>query len=171
VKYKSFTQRFAPGEKSPDFEEGMVIIMEQLTSILAIILLLIGLLAMMVSIIIEVTKGIPLLNKISKDVKVVVLSLALSLFLYFAYISYSGTAIIWYYTIGTVLTSFVVAFIVMYGWGKFSSLYKKFRNIPTLDTAVNMTTDIHANSSDDNLEVDSTTDNNNSNTTDNNTQL
>lgn len=149
----------------------MVIIMEQLTSILALILLLIGLVALMVSVIIEVTKEIAILSKIPKDIKVVVLSLALSLFLYFAYISYSGTAIIWYYTIGTVIASFVVAFIVMYGWGKFSSLYKKFRNIPTLDTTVNMKTEIHANSSDDNLEIDNTTNNNNSNTTDNDTQL
>lgn len=119
--------------------------MEQIARFAALILLLIGLIAMMVSIIIEVTKNIAILSKIPKDIKVVVLSLSLCIFAYFAYTSYTGIAIIWYFVIGTIIASFIVAFIVMYGWSKFSILYKKFRNIPTIDSTLNINADMAKN--------------------------
>jgi len=109
-----------------------------ITSNLVTILALIGLIAVIVSVITEVTKGVGVIAKIPADVQIIVLSLSLSLVAYFAYISYTGTAIVWYYVVGTVIASFIVAFVVMYGWDKLTALYMKFRNIPTT-TGTSMT--------------------------------
>lgn len=115
--------------------------MEYVAQFLAVILLVIGILAMMVSIIIEVTKDIAIIEQIPKDIKVVVLSLTLCIFSYFAYISYGGMDVIWYYLLGTIMASFVVSFIVLYGWSKFIELYRKFRNIPNVDSKLDISTD------------------------------
>lgn len=106
------------------------------------ILTMIGLLALIVSVITEVTKDVILLKKIPTNIQVIVLSLSLTLVAYFAYISYSGTAIIWYYVVADVIAGFIVAYVVLYGWGKFTDLYKRFRNLPPLDISVNRASDI-----------------------------
>lgn len=97
------------------------------------ILAVIGLLALLVSVITEVTKGVVLLSKIPVDLQVIVLSLTLTIVTYFAYISYSGDAVIWYYVVATIVAGFVVAYVVLFGWDKFADLYRRFRNIPPID--------------------------------------
>ncbi len=103
------------------------------------ILTVIGVLALIVSIITEVIKGVTILKKIPLNLQVIVLSLLLTLISYFAYISYSGTAIVWYYIVADVIAGFVVAYVALYGWSKLADLYKKFRNIPSLDITTNTT--------------------------------
>lgn len=117
-------------------------VMDLITSNIATIFVVIGLLAAIVSVITEVTKGIAVLAKIPTDIHVIVLSLSLSLIAYFAYISYTGTTIVWYSVTGTVIGSFIVAYVVMYGWDKLAILYKKFRNIPIITEAMIDTTTI-----------------------------
>lgn len=107
----------------------MVLTADNLVTLLAAI----GSLALIVSIITEVTKDVAIIHKIPTDIKVLVLSLTLTLVSYFAYISYSGTAIIWYYVVATIITGFIVAYVVLYGWNKLVDLYKKFRNIPPIE--------------------------------------
>jgi hypothetical protein len=102
---------------------------------LVTIFAIIGLLALLVSVITEVTKGVVLLSKIPVDLQVIVLSLTLTIITYFAYISYTGDAIIWYCVAATIVAGFVVAYVVLYGWDKFTELYKRFRNIPPIDIA------------------------------------
>jgi hypothetical protein len=97
---------------------------------------IIGLLALLVSVITEVTKGVALLSKIPVDLQVIILSLTLTIITYFAYISYTGDAIIWYCVAATIVAGFVVAYVVLYGWDKFIELYKRFRNIPPIDITV-----------------------------------
>ncbi|MDF2513973.1 MAG: hypothetical protein K0S04_3839 [Herbinix sp.] len=104
------------------------------------ILTAIGVLALIVSVITEVTKGVTILQKIPTNLQVIVLSLLLTLVTYFAYISYSDTAIVWYYIVADIIAGFIVAYVALYGWGKLAGLYRKFRNIPTLDITTNSTT-------------------------------
>ena len=100
---------------------------------LVTILVAIGLLALIVSVIAEVTKGVAILEKIPFNIQVIVLSLTLTLVAYFAYISYSGTAVVWYYVVADVIAGFVVAYVALYGWDKLADLYRRFRNIPQID--------------------------------------
>ncbi len=124
--------------------------MEHLAQFLALILLVIGLIATIVSVIIEVTKEIIIVKKIPKDIKVIVLSLALCIFSYLSYVSYRGVKVVWFYFIGSIIGSFVVAFIVLYGWSKFMVLYRKFRNIPNVDSNLNISYDIEENNNSNN---------------------
>ena len=107
--------------------------MELTTSTLVTIIAVIGMLAIIVSVITEVTKDVVLLSKIPVNIQVIVLSQALTILAYFAYTSYSGEAIIWYYVIATVIVGFIVAYVVLFGWSKFAELYKRFRNIPPIE--------------------------------------
>ncbi len=104
---------------------------------LATILAVIGMLALLVSIITEVTKDVVLLSKIPVNLQVIVLSLTLTIVTYFAYISYTGSAIIWYYVVATIVAGFVVAYVVLFGWDKLAELYRRFRNIPPIDITDN----------------------------------
>lgn len=97
------------------------------------ILVVIGLLALLISIIIEVTKNIVTLSKKLTNKLIISLSITLTTLAYFAYVSHYNTTIKWYCIIFAMLLGFVVAYVVMYGWDKLAELYKKFRNIPTKD--------------------------------------
>lgn len=98
---------------------------------------IIGSLVFLVSIITEVTKSVTLLSKIPSNIQVIVLSLTLTMVTYFAYISYTGNAIIWYYVVATLIAGFIVAYVVLFGWDKFVALYKRFRNISLDDLTDN----------------------------------
>ena len=91
-------------------------------------LLIIGGLAFLVSLITEVTKNIRVLQKIPTDLQVIMLSMALCLLAYLTYVSYMGLVIIWYLLIGSIIVSFIVSFIAMYGWTKFNELWNRFKS-------------------------------------------
>lgn len=89
---------------------------------------IIGILATIVSIITEDTKNIGFLKKIPTDLEVLILSIGLTVILFFAYVSYANIIIKWYLVVGAILGGFLVAFIAMYGWSKFSELWQRFKN-------------------------------------------
>jgi hypothetical protein len=87
---------------------------------------IIGVLAFLVSVITEVTKKIGFLAKIPTDFQVIVLSIVLCQVAYFAYTSKFSIEIQWYYVAGCFIAAFIVSFISMYGWEKFTTLYNRF---------------------------------------------
>lgn len=89
-------------------------------------LMAIGLLAFIVSVIVEVFKGVSILKNIPTDLVVIVLSLVLTVAAFFAYASYTQLVVIWYMVIGAIIAGFIVAFVAMYGWTKLTDLYKRF---------------------------------------------
>ena len=92
------------------------------TSILAVI----GALAFMVSIITQVFKGVGVLSKIPTDILVFVLSIGLTVIAFVAYMQYIQQVILWYMVLASIMAGFIVAFVAMYGWEKFSELWKRF---------------------------------------------
>lgn len=88
---------------------------------------IIGTLAFVVSVITQVTKELWFLSKIPTSLQVIVLSIILTVFSYFAYVSAYQIEIQWYMIIGSVIIGFIVAFISMFGWEKLSSLYMRFK--------------------------------------------
>lgn len=101
--------------------------MENLINYVTILLAVVGVLAFIVSIITEVTKGIGVLKRIPTDLQVIALSLALTILSYLAYCSYKAVSIEWYIFVGIILIGFLVAFVAMYGWDKFSELWSRFK--------------------------------------------
>ncbi len=100
----------------------MEIIINSVTSLVAVI----GTLAFMVSIITQVFKGVGVLSKVPTDILVLVLSIGLTVIAFMAYMQYIQQVILWYMIIAAIIAGFVVAFVAMYGWEKFSELWKRF---------------------------------------------
>ena len=93
-----------------------------ITSLIAVI----GALAFMVSIITQVFKGVGVLSKVPTDILVFVLSLVLTVTVFVAYMQYIQQIIVWYMIIAAIMAGFIVAFVAMYGWEKFSELWQRF---------------------------------------------
>lgn len=88
---------------------------------------IVGVLAFVVSVIIEVIKNISFLKKVPTDLVVIILSVVLSVVSFMAYISYTGAAMTWYLVVGSIIAGFFVAFVAMYGWDKITALYNRFK--------------------------------------------
>ena len=90
-------------------------------------ILLVSILAFVVSVLVEVTKNLPGFRNIPTDLEVLALSVVLSLLALFAYASYAGLVLTWYYIVVAILTGFFGAFISMFGWAKFTELWSRFK--------------------------------------------
>lgn len=90
-------------------------------------MMIVGILAFVVSVIIEVIKNVSFLKNIPTDLVVIVLSEVLTVLLSLAYMSYHGIAVTWYLVVGSFIAGFFVAFVAMYGWDKITELYSRFK--------------------------------------------
>lgn len=100
--------------------------MEIAITSIAQILAIIGVLAFLVSVITQVFKGVSVLSKIPTDILVFILSIGLTVVVFIAYMQYIQQTILWYMILAAIIAGFIVAFVAMYGWEKFSELWKRF---------------------------------------------
>ena len=96
---------------------------EQITTLIGAV----GAIAFVVSVITQVLKGVKPLDKLPTDILVFILSMVLTLVAFFAYASYAGLTVLWYYVVGAVIGGFIVAFVAMYGWTKLKELWDRFK--------------------------------------------
>jgi len=94
---------------------------------LPFILTALGLLAFVVSLVVEVTKELPGIINVPTKLWTMIVSLVISLLLYFAVASYFVWAITWYFVFAVIIASFMVSFIATYGWESFNELYNRFK--------------------------------------------
>lgn len=90
-------------------------------------MMIVGILAFVVSVIIEVIKNVSFLKNIPTDLVVIVLSEVLTVLSFLAYMSYNSIAVMWYLAVGAFIAGFFVAFVAMYGWDKITELYNRFK--------------------------------------------
>lgn len=88
---------------------------------------IVGMLAMLVSLITELIKNVGFFKRVPTDALVIVLSIVLSVVAYFAGAAYFAVPAYWYEVVGVVFGGFVVAYIAMYGWTKFTDLFNRFK--------------------------------------------
>jgi amino acid transporter len=88
-----------------------------LATIAARLLTVTGVLVALTNIIVQVLKQITP-KKIPTNLLAVIVSLALTLLAFFAWASYTGTAIVWYMIAGAVVLAFMVAYAAMFGFDK-----------------------------------------------------
>lgn len=100
----------------------MELMINSITSLVAAV----GALAFMVSVITQVFKGVGVLSKLPTDILVFVLSIGLTLVAFVAYMQHIQQAILWYMVVAAIMAGFIVAFVAMYGWEKFSELWERF---------------------------------------------
>lgn len=90
------------------------------------LILIIGVLALGTSVITQVIKNIPILKKIPTDVVVFIISIILTISSTIAYMQINNINIMWYYIVSSIVGSFFVSFVAMFGWDKLTELIKRF---------------------------------------------
>lgn len=101
--------------------------MEGLIQNMSLLLVIIGVLAFLVSVITEVFKGVGIFSKIPTDIVVLILSIGITVVAFIAYMQYIQHTILWYMVVAAIIAGFLVAFVSMYGWEKFSELWERFK--------------------------------------------
>lgn len=100
---------------------------EELSNYVMIALMVLGVLAFSVSVITQVIKNTTLLKKIPTDIIVMVISITLTIVLYFIIADYYNIVPAWYGVAAAIISGFFVAFIATYGWTKFHELWLRFK--------------------------------------------
>ena len=91
------------------------------------IITVLGILAFVVSCIVEVVKELPILKRVPTSVVVVVVSVLLCPTAMLALACYYKLVITWYMVFASFIASFVVALVSMSGWERVNELYKRMK--------------------------------------------
>ncbi|MEI3577909.1 MAG: hypothetical protein V8Q07_05605 [Acutalibacteraceae bacterium] len=100
--------------------------MEDVVNYGTVIIAAISALAFVVSVITQVTKSIAFFSKIPTQLEVVVLSVIITPAAYIAYAQYNYMQLHWYMIAASIIAAFFVAFVAIFGWEKFCTLYRRF---------------------------------------------
>lgn len=100
--------------------------MENIISNLSELIVAVAVICTLISVITEFTKEIGILNKIPTSLQVLILSIAICVIAFFAYISYAGIAFVWYYLAAVIFAAFIVAIICCKGWDYLVDIWKRF---------------------------------------------
>lgn len=94
--------------------------MINVTDIAAQLMAILAILVFATTIIVGVLKTF---IKIPTNYLAIIVSLIITLIAFFAYMSYTGTTILWYYVVGAIIAGIFVAYISMYGFDKFKEAW------------------------------------------------
>lgn len=89
--------------------------------------IIISLLALCVSVVTQVIKGVGIFKKIPTDILVFFLSIAFAVASFFAYMEYMKYLVYWYMVVAAVLLGFFVAFVAMFGWERLTTLWDRYK--------------------------------------------
>lgn len=99
---------------------------EAIMTNLSSVLIVVAALCTLITVITEFTKEIGILNRIPTDLQVLVLSIMVCVITFFAYLSYTGITLVWYYLVAVIFVSFIVAIICTKGWQYLTDIWKRF---------------------------------------------
>lgn len=95
---------------------------------LATLLLVIGILVAITNIIVEVVKKVTW-DKIPTNLLAVIVSMVLTLVVFFAWASYSGTVVVWYMVAAAIVVGMMVAYAAMFGFDKLQEALTSLRKL------------------------------------------
>lgn len=87
---------------------------------------MIGALAIVTSVITELTKNIGFLKKIPTALQVIVIAVALAVVSYVAQCTANGVPVVWYMIIAHIIAGITAAFVATYGWDKLREIIARF---------------------------------------------
>lgn len=96
------------------------------TELISTGILIIGILAFCVSVVTQVLKNVGGLKNIPTDILVFVLSIAMTVVTFMAFMQIKGYPIVWYMVVAAVILGFFVAFVSMFGWERLTSLRDRY---------------------------------------------
>lgn len=86
-----------------------------------------AIMAFMVNIIVELTKNLGILKKVPTSAYAILVSLVLTVIVYFAIIGSFSLGVVWYEFVLTVFSGFITAYIAMFGWSKLNEIWLRFK--------------------------------------------
>ena len=101
--------------------------MEVLIQYMTCVLAAIGVLAFLVSIIVQVIKELPLLQKIQTSVVALAVSVILCPMAVIIACQYFKVVIVWYYVFASFIAAFVVYLVATGGWERVTSIWQRTR--------------------------------------------
>lgn len=90
------------------------------------IILIVAVICTLISVITEFTKEIGFLKKIPTTLQVLILSIAICVIAFFAYLSYASIAFVWYYLVAVIFAAFIIAIVCCKGWDYLLDIWKRF---------------------------------------------
>lgn len=94
------------------------------TNYAATLLTVIAILVALTNIVVEVLKKLTW-NKIPTDLLAIIVAVALTMIAFFAYASYAGITVLWYYIAAAVIAGLMVAYAAMFGFDKLKEILSK----------------------------------------------
>lgn len=95
---------------------------------ISVLLLIVGVLVVLTNIITEVLKKMTW-DKMPTNLLATLVSIILTLVAFFAYMSYAGIAILWYYVAAAIVVAFMVAYAAMFGFDKLKEALEKIQSM------------------------------------------
>lgn len=104
--------------------------MTVVTNYAATLLTVIAVLVALTNIVVEVLKKLTW-NKIPTDLLAIIVAVALTMLAFFAWASYAGITILWYYIAAAIVVGLMVAYAAMFGFDKLKEILTKCKNSTT----------------------------------------
>lgn len=101
-----------------------------ITNYFTTLMLIIGVLVVLTNIIVEVVKKLTW-DKLPTNILAILVAIVLTLVAFFAWASYAGITIVWYYIAAAVVVAFLVAYAAMFGFDKLRESLQKIQDIKT----------------------------------------
>lgn len=101
--------------------------MTVITNHAAMLLTVIAMLVALTNIVVEVLKKLTW-NKIPTDLLAIIVAVALTMLAFFAWASYTGLVVLWYYIAAAVIVGLMVAYAAMFGFDKLKDILTKYKD-------------------------------------------
>ena len=102
---------------------SIISLAQDATQYIAYAVLLIGLIATVVSVIVQAIKDVTIFKGLPTDLLVLVLSIVITILVILALCSYCVIAITWYIIIASIISGFFVSVVARDGWSTITSIY------------------------------------------------
>lgn len=99
-----------------------------LTNRFTVLMVIIGVLVVLTNIIVEVLKKLTW-DKLPTNILAILVALVLTVVAFFAWASYAGVVIVWYYVAAAVVLGFMVAYAAMFGFDKLKEALSKIKDM------------------------------------------
>lgn len=92
------------------------------------LILIIGALVTVTNIIVEVVKKLTW-DKLPTNILATIVAMVLTMVAFFAYTSYAGLTIVWYWVVAAFIVGTFVAYAAMFGFDKLQEAFKAFKKL------------------------------------------
>ncbi len=92
-----------------------------------VIMGIMGFLAFVINIIVEMTKELPLIKKLPTKAYVLLVSIVVCVLAIVIYATVTSMQFYWYYIILAIFAAFIIGYLAIYGWDTLKEIYDRYK--------------------------------------------